>query len=274
MSTRWSSVLAAAMLGPLALSACHRAAPTGEVVATVDGTEITSGEVETEARATGRSLSGPQAPAVRNEILSQLVDRAVLAKQAERAKIDRMPGFIIARHRGEQLLLAQAELSRSLHNDDSITDAQVSSYVASHPTLFADRQQLHVDGIRLSSDDYNPNFATARSIDMVESQLRLEHVKYERGDGLLDSAGLPAALVAKLIGSRGGAPVYVPANGSAMFMTLLNTTPAAHPLQEQREMARNLLRQQAITKQAAAHTAGLRAHATISYQPGYGPPRK
>ena len=84
----------------LALTACdlgkakEAKAPAGQVVATVDGEEITARELRAELQ--GMSFPSPQArKSAEQAALQSIIDRKLLAKAAEEAKLDETPDFAL-----------------------------------------------------------------------------------------------------------------------------------------------------------------------------------
>ena len=93
----------------LALSACDRdapKAPTGQVVASVGGREITRRELQTEM--TGLTAA---TPAIQKEqqkaALQRLVQRAILVNAAKEQGIDKDPAFALLAQRATDAVMVQ-----------------------------------------------------------------------------------------------------------------------------------------------------------------------
>ena len=128
--------LALACLSLAFAASCEPAAPEGQVVASVDGTEITLREI---SEVMGATQSGEHA---RQQALDAVVARKLLAMEAEKRALQRTGDFHFAlRHARETLLLealrhdVRAEMQRP--NAASIYDE-----IASHPWRYADRFAL------------------------------------------------------------------------------------------------------------------------------------
>lgn len=123
----------------LLAGACGRSAPApapaGQVVARVDGVEITRRELafELEADPQWRGLGGI---AAQRGALAALVERKLLAAAAQRAQVDRDPDFLLARRRmGEQLLAAR--LADRLADETAVPDeAALDRFIGANPALF------------------------------------------------------------------------------------------------------------------------------------------
>jgi len=126
----------------LSLAACHKGeknAPKGQVVATINGTEVTVAELKEES-----ASSGPDQPDGANA-LQTLVTRKLLADAAKSEKLDQLPSTAIQMKRAEETVLVEA-LMRKLRDSapaPSVDEARV--YVSEHPSSFARRRIFIVD---------------------------------------------------------------------------------------------------------------------------------
>jgi hypothetical protein len=87
------------------LTACNPEVPTGQVIAVVNGEEITTAELNAEARA--RNLTIGTDAAQRDLAIADLVKRKLLVQAAEGRGLDRTPEFVVANRRLRDILLAQ-----------------------------------------------------------------------------------------------------------------------------------------------------------------------
>src|ERR1700722_14623113 len=114
MTIRAQSTFLAIGLAALLVSGCHRPTflggrpkpPTGQVVAVVDGHEITVRELQAELA--GVPTSDPrQMKAVEQKALELVVGRTLLADAALKQGLDKTPDFAIQKQRAIDGLLAQ-----------------------------------------------------------------------------------------------------------------------------------------------------------------------
>src|SRR3954470_11840255 len=119
-------------------------APKGQVVATVDGQEITMQELQAEMG--GNAPQDPNAAkAVQLAVLQRIVARDVLAKAAKDQKLDQSPQFALQMLRSKSTMLAQM-LERKMATEvppPSREDAE--HFISEHPTMFAQRQMYVVE---------------------------------------------------------------------------------------------------------------------------------
>jgi hypothetical protein len=100
-----------ALLMLLVLSACNVLPPSGQVVARVNGIEITRRDVLIELLASG-APADVDTRTVQPELVDRIIIRKLLAKEAERQLIDRSPEFVGAVRRNREILLGETLLQR------------------------------------------------------------------------------------------------------------------------------------------------------------------
>lgn len=114
-------------------SGCEAPPPEGQVVASIDGTEITRREV---AQAVGDREIGE---GERQQALEALVARKIFAMEAERRALERTGDFHFALRDARETLLMEAlrrDVRGQLENPDA---AAIDAELASHPWRYEDR---------------------------------------------------------------------------------------------------------------------------------------
>jgi peptidyl-prolyl cis-trans isomerase C len=132
---------AAALLG---LSGCDKKAE-GQVVAIVNGDEITAQEVNGELGAA--AAQGEPNQQMRNVALARLVDRRLLADVAREEGLDRSPDFILRQRTMEEGLLVQMMGEKLARDKKQPTAQQIDQMIAENPQAFADRTVFALDQI-------------------------------------------------------------------------------------------------------------------------------
>lgn len=245
--------------------------PSGDVVAIVNGIEITSAIVEAEARAAGLPLSGPDAIANRNMLLDRSVQRALLVAEANRRNLSRDPNFFVEREIVEQNMLAQRALGSAIDQQPKIPENSVNRYMNDNPHMFAHRQAIRVDQIRFRTDALNPSeLRDLHSLSDVSAYLEREKIPFERSQPTLDGAVLPKELVNKLTLAK-GEPSYYSIGDTTYINILLGLAPNPWTAEEQQAVARRALVANERLRQTQQFVENLRRSARIAYQPGYKP---
>lgn len=245
--------------------------PSGDVIAIVDGIEITSAIVEAEARIAGTPLVGPDAVSNRNAVLNRAVQRALLVAEANRRKLPRDPDFIIQREIVEQNILADKALAMLVERQPKITDAAVARYQHDNPHMFAQRQAIQVDQIRFKTQAFDPTgLDDLHSLAAVADRLQQQRIPFVRSQQVLDSATLPKGMVEQLA-LAGGEPAYHSVAGTTYVNVLLAVKLASWPAGEQDAVARRALAANERKRQTERVLQQLQRSARIRYQAGYGP---
>ncbi len=192
----------------LALGACRfpglpgqAKAPTGQVVATVDGKEITRLELEAE-------LSGVNTPdakarkAVEQQALQMIVTRTILADEARKQQLDKTPDFALQRRRLEDNLLAQTLEAKVASTVPAPSDEEAQRFVTDHPDIFAQRKVFVVDTIRMARPT-DPNMIKGleplKTLPDVETYLTANHIEHGRTSGNIDAVGMDPKMVDQIV---------------------------------------------------------------------------
>ncbi|MGC6401664.1 hypothetical protein ACNI3Q_13920 [Sphingomonas sp. FW199] len=213
-------------LVPLLLATgCVPAEPEGQVLATIDGQEVTRREVAEQVRATGGSVLDAAAQA---RALDQVIDRKLLARAARAALVDRDPGHQIAVRRMEETMLVDRYLRQAMPPAPPPVWTAMAAYIQAHPWRYQRRYAALVAG--------------------------------DAGRRMIDSAALTPDVAARLAAAAPGASIELTAGETVMLVERLPLTLA--PVDQQRDAMGQLVtaRQQAF---AAALTKRLRAGASI-----------
>ena len=223
----------AALLGA---SGCDRT-PRGQVIATIDGEEVTRRELLTElaAAASGTEISADRAAT--DAALERVIERKLLAKAAQSALIERTPDFQARARAEREDLLAQILLQRSADAVPRPTAAQIAAQIAAQPWRYAGRMAIL--------------FARADG----------------KGTTIVDSAALPEAAARAVLSARPGEAVRLSDDASAPPVILRQRWPIAMTGSEQTRQAAADLHAVAIAAAGQKLVNALRAKAKIERQP-------
>jgi len=122
-----------------AVSACSggRGGDKSQVVARVNGAEITVSQLRTALLAKGEAQPTPQAT---QQALDGLVNEQLLVDAALANKLDRDPTVVQALEATRRQLLARAYMERSVFPKQEITAVEQTAYYKSNSALFAHRR--------------------------------------------------------------------------------------------------------------------------------------
>lgn len=235
------------MLG-LALASCgkgeNKEAPKGQVVATVDGQEITTSALRMEMQDTP---SDPNvAAAAQNAALQGLITRKLLVAEAKKRELDKSPLAAMFRERAEELALVQLLQMNIASGVPKVSDDEVKDFVSSHPATFSQRRLIAVDQLLVPKVDAKliKQMEPLKTMPEIETLLNTNKVQFVRSAAVLDTLNLNPEVAAK-VSSMGTDEVFAVPNGAGVQVARITST-RVEPLAgaEAERLARLMLMQQ------------------------------
>lgn len=233
----------------LALASCGKKdaaadAPKGQVVATVDGQEITASDLRLELPNTPSDPSA--AAAAQSAALQSIVSRKLLVAEAKKRDLESSPLAAMLKKRSEELALVQLLQMSIASGVPKISDDEVNDFISSHPATFAQRKLISVD--QLIVPKIEPAVVKAmepiKTMSEVEGLLNGRQVKFVRSAAVLDTLNLNPEIAAKVAGLS-GEDVFVMPSGTGVQVARI-TSSRVEPLtgDEAKQIARIMLTQQ------------------------------
>jgi EpsD family peptidyl-prolyl cis-trans isomerase len=231
-------------------------APTGQVVATVGGKEIT--RLELEAELAGINTQDPKIrKAAEQQALQMLVTRTILADEARRQQLDKTPDFALQQQRATDVLLVQTLQAKVANAVPAPTDEEAQRFVTDHPDIFAQRKVLMVDMIRMARPS-DPNVLEGlkplKTLPDIDAYLTANHVDHAKGSGKIDAVGADPALFAKIMALPPNEVFLYPGpNGTLLVNQITSTQVQPFEGDQANKYAMAVLKrqrlQEAVTKQ-------------------------
>jgi peptidyl-prolyl cis-trans isomerase C len=256
----------------LSVVACDKK-PTGQVVAVVNGEEITLQDLNVEMQAV-QLPEGADKKAVARQFLQGVIDRKLLVAAARERGLDREPAFLQQKSRMEDALLIQLSAKNAAGTVQMPSEAKVAEYVAANPQKFAARALYRVDQIIFSAGvkpDVLAALKPAQSLSDIATILTSKNVKFTRGAAKLDTAQVDRKVLATILGLPPGEPFVVPVGPNAVASVIVGKEDAPVDAAQQKRVAAEMIRQEALAAIGVTRTKEARAAAKIDYQPGYEP---
>ena len=254
------------------VSACKPTEPQGQVIAIVDGTEITLAEFNEEARARGLAVARDQS--LRDALLQELVERKLLVRQARERKLDQTPQYLLATRRLTEIALAQQLVSDTASAGRVVGEEDVRRYIADTPQAFEKRALVTVDQLvpaTAPSAEVISALRRARSVDEMASLLGREGIAFSRNKATVDSATLSGKTAAQLLGLKAGQTFVVEENGGTQIGQVVAVVAQPVPTEQRAAIAREALGRRGGEQALARLVASLRPAAHIQYQGGFAP---
>lgn len=263
----------AAMLG-----ACNKpggSAPTGQVVATVDGDEITANELKMEL-AGARAHDSATQKQLERQALQAIVNRKLLAKAARDQKLDQSPEFAMQRAKAEDMVTISALENKLASSVPAPSREEAQRYVAEHPDSFAQRKLLVVDQVVAPAvpPAVLRQMQPLKTLEQVEQLLDQNKVPHQRAVGAIDGATTDPEMIRKIAALPPGEVFIVPNGGGVLINRIRETRVDPFTGDRAIAVAQQMLRQRRtgeMVRNQMQQIASAGA-ASVKYNADYGPP--
>ena len=266
VSTR-QTLSAAAIALSLATTACNKAGPSGQTVATVNGEAITQSELNFELGLSGASASNWKT--LQPQALQALIDRKLVVQSAKHDGIDKQPDAVLAVERAKDVAIVNRTLqSLAARFSKPVTANDVDSYLTKHPELNRDRRIILVEQISFPVSDDSKSLALlkpAKTLPELTDILVGQGVSYQRSTVELDSASLDRKSLNRLMLTTKGEPLLVLEGGTAIANHVINIRAAETNPTAVDELAKQSLVRDRVKEGIVQHQTALRNGAKIEY---------
>lgn len=262
----------------LAISGCDSAktaAPTGQVVATVDGQEITLEDLHAETGNLEANVDPGTRKTIEQAALQQIIARTLVANYAKDNKLDATPVAAIMKRRAEQEALVTLAQRKMTGDVPAPSPEEVEIFVRDHPSSFAQRRVFVVD--QITASDIPP--AVRKALDNYDTLADVQQayasagVKYSQTVGTIDALAVDADAAEKLASLPVGA-MFISPEGNVLRVNHVReivTSPVTGA--DATRIARELLQGQRATaltqRQMASIVDG--GMAKVRYNQAYAP---
>src|SRR5215208_6759269 len=253
-----------------AMTSCNKLEPKGQVIAIVNGEELTVSELNEEARTRGISIGNDAA--ARARVIRDLVDRKLLAQQGRREGVDKSPEYLAMSRRLNELLLAQKLVDLRRGPADP-TNADVQAFIKAHPHAFDQRVAIRTAQIIVPAKlpaKVQADLSTAANLDQAQQLLSAAGISGTRSEQVWDSANLPESTTARLL-SAGGELILLPAGDGMAIVQVLSVTLQPTPPDQRVSTARDWLRQHRTNEALEDLLEAARSKARVKYQKRFDP---
>lgn len=246
----------------------------GQVVAVVNGQEITQQELNAE-------LNGQTVPpnadrkAVMAQLLQRVVDRKLLVGKAKEQGLDKSPAYLAQVQRAQDAVLIDMMASNAAKGMPVPDAAAATQFMARNPTLFAGRKRYQLDQIvfqAVNDPSLEAKLKPAKTLSDVEAVLKGAGIPFQHGNTQLDTASLPPAIATRIAALPPGEPFLVPQKGQVVVNVIRSTEDVPVPAQQAQPAAVEILRRQGVEQAMRKQVDQARANAKITYDAGYAPP--
>lgn len=248
----------------------------GQVVASVDGDEITVFELNAEMQAS-QVPPGTDRKLAEQMALQRIIERKILVKIAREQKLDKTPAFLIQERRADELILTTMLRDKIAGGIAQPTDAEIAQYQAQHPDRFVQRKIYTIEQVVFpppSSADKLKQFAPLKTLDQLTAKLAADGIQFRRAPSQIDTAALPPEIAGKIAALPPQEMFILPTQQGLTANIITSTAVVPLPADQARDLAINALRTERFSKAADAQLNERlkKARETVKYQPGYSAP--
>ncbi len=260
------------LVAGLFLAGCQKA-PKGQIIAIVNGDEVSLQELNAE-------LQGVRVPdtanrdLLRKQVLQRLIDRKLIVQKAREQGLDKTPEYVAQQRRAEENILVAMLGQKVAATVPMPDDRDIAQYIADNPTQFTGRQRLLLDQIQFAAPK-DPKklmiLRDAHSLDEVATGVQSLGLGFSRGKGVIDTGRLDPQIMKVINGLPPGEPFVLPSNGAYVASVIVGRDATPTPQNVSRLAAAEMVRRKELINESRAQVARARTNAEIQYQPGYEP---
>lgn len=260
-------LLAVALLA----SACGRRAPDGQIVAIVDGEDITTHDLE---RLESRLPAGTRIDAeLRNQLVSALIDGRLAAQEAKREGFRKTPEYLDASREANDAILIDLLNRHVATTVQPPSPADVDRYLESHASRFTDRQIVRLDQVRFTrSAAAMKAIANVSTLAAAEAALQTAGIPFQRSIVTVDTLALTDELERELLGLSPNKLLGDRQGTVVSLSQVVSRTPMPVAAKDARDAASALIARDRAREALGAMHQRLRQSAKVSYQKGFAPP--
>jgi EpsD family peptidyl-prolyl cis-trans isomerase len=264
-----SSLAATAAFLSLALAACnhdHEAIPASQVIARVNGNEISVHRLN-DMLARIPVPPKEEVPALRRQVLDKLVDQEIAVQQAIDAKLDRKPEVLSAIESAKRDILARAYLDQAASALPKPSAEEVSKYYSQHPELFSERriyqlQQISVPVSAMSIAQLR-DMANGKTMMQIADILRQQKVQFGADSAVRPAEQIPLETLPRINQMKDGETTVLPSGQVSVILHLLASQPAPVSQDQAVQQIQRYLMNQKANEFVAAQMKELRGKAKI-----------
>ena len=256
------------------MSASCQKKPGGQTVAVVNNEEITASDLNAALTGAGSATNSAD---LRSTTLQKLIDRKLLVQQARSDGLDKSPDYLNQLRRVTDDLLINMLISRRLNTSQVPTANEINQFEASHPGMFANRENWTLQQIIFpipKDKSVQAKLSSAKTLDEVAQTLTSSGIQFTRATRKLDSALFPQLAYAQIAKAAPGEPFIAPGPDKAVANVIAAREPNPLTGDQARSAALEMIRREQADKVAQDRVNELRGKAKIEYQQGFAPPQK
>ncbi len=252
-------------------------APTGQVVATVNGEEITLSELNQEL-GNAKSENAEEQKQITALALASIVNRYLLSDAAEEQGLDNTPAAAMTKKKAEQLALIDLLNKQFQSSAPKPSAEEARQFVNDNPQTFSKRENIIVQQLIVPVIDQAVvlQMEPLDTLDEIEQLLANNNIEYTSTFGTVDTLTIPPAAAEQLAQLRVN-DVYVTPQGKGVRVNEIREKQAS-PLSGDAaiKIAQEMLGRQRAGGMVQSQIQSIlqAGQENVNYGEGYGPPKQ
>lgn len=200
-----------------ALAGCSSdAEPSGQVVATVNGEEITQTELNAELGGL-RGRNAQEQAAIEGAALQNIINRTLLAQTATERELDKSPDGAITQRRAQQAGLINLLEKSVVAKTPQVSNEEANEFVADNPQLFDQRRIFLVEQIAVNGNSPKllKDLEPLNTMAEVQAYLTSVNLNSQLSFGVIDALQTDPAITRQILALAPDA-VFVLPQGEAV----------------------------------------------------------
>ncbi len=265
--TAFSAKCVGIVIAVMATAGCNKT-PAGNAAATVNGEVIGRADLDLEAASLDGGAGSPKS---RQELLTQIISRKLLAQEAVAQKLDATAEFKSAERKAREMALSEALMSKLVGTKANPTPEETQKFIAANPGMFRSREVLSLDQLQVEAAAVNNDWLrSANSLADAARILNEHNVPFQRGSATADTGSLAPQLL-KLLADRPNEPFAVPQGDKLVISQLVGRRPVSVPPGQESAVAASEIRRRAYQQAAESMLRNLHAKAKITFADEFAP---
>lgn len=237
-----------------------------QVVARMDGREITISELRSEIARLGLAVADP---AAQKAALESIINRKLLASAARDANMHRQPEALRRIAAAQEQALADYYLAAASQPPEPSL-AEIEDFIFANPDLFSDRKVygfsiLSVATLAFEENNLTPLFDDTKDFAALKASLEKHEIGFSEATALRAGDAFPKPIREQLgrYGVRDN--IVIKGDRETQIMKIVSIREAPISTAEAPALARRALQQAAVQQRAQTLIAGLKAKAEVTY---------
>ncbi|MFC7420021.1 EpsD family peptidyl-prolyl cis-trans isomerase [Iodobacter arcticus] len=208
-------------------------------------------------------------PAIKQQMLDQLVDQELLVQKAAELKLDREPSVLQSIEAAKRQILAQAAAERVLGKPEELKPADIERFYNDNPALFAERKNYDFAVFSLEKKSYDDvlikQLDKAASAQQVKTILNTAEIKFDENEVKRTAEQLPLSLLPKFAAMKVGDIITMPEADKVVLLLLKESVSVPVAKENASPLIQRYLQNDKVQTDAKAKIKALRDAAKIEY---------